>query len=114
MSQDQAKLMCYFLNLIKHQRPDVGKTCLYVENSFESKYQLLIKERENVGAKQTKNTKVFTDYSQTIDDVYTNLEYYNPTKKRIALKVFDDMIEDMNANKILISIVAKLFLRGKN
>ena len=27
------------------------------------------------------NPKVFSDYSQTIDDVYENLEDFNPTKK---------------------------------
>ena len=45
-SQDQAKLMCYLMNLIKHQRPDIGKTYLIIKNSFESYYQLLMKERK--------------------------------------------------------------------
>ena len=27
------------LNLIKHQRPDIDKTYLYVKDPFESKYQ---------------------------------------------------------------------------
>ena len=39
------------------------------------------------------------DYSQTIDDVYKNLEDYNPTKKRKALIVFDGIITDMETNK---------------
>ena len=39
------------------------------------------------------------DYSQTIDDVYENLEGYNPTKERRVLIVFDDMIADMEPNK---------------
>ena len=30
------------LNLMKHQRSDIGKTYLYVKHAFESKYQLLI------------------------------------------------------------------------
>ena len=45
-SQDQAKLMCYLMNLIKHQRSDIGKTYLNIKNSFESYYQLLMKERK--------------------------------------------------------------------
>ena len=36
---------------------------------------------------------------QTIDDVYENLEDYNPTKKRRVLIVFDDMIADIKSNK---------------
>ena len=35
------------------------------------------------------------DYSQTINDVYANLEDYNPVKERRVLIVFDDMIADM-------------------
>ena len=39
-----------------------------------------------------KNPKAFTDYSQTIDDVYENLKDYNPRKERKVLIEFDDMI----------------------
>ena len=41
---------------------------------------------------ELKNWKAFTDYSQTINDIYENLKDYNPTKKRKVLIVFDDMI----------------------
>ena len=62
------------LNLIKHQRPDIDKIYLYIKDSFELKYQLLINGREKVGIKKLKNPKEFVDYSQTNDDVYENLE----------------------------------------
>ena len=68
------------LNVIKHPRLDIDKKYLCVKDTFESKYQLLINGREKIGIKQTKNPKVFIDYSQIIDDVYENLENYNPTK----------------------------------
>ena len=87
------------LNLIKCQRPDIDKIYLYVKVAFESKYQLFINGREKVGIKTLKNPKAFIDYSQTIDDVYENLEYYNPTKKRRKLILFDDMITDVEPNK---------------
>ena len=48
---------------------------------IQSKYQLLINRRKNVGIKELKNSKPFIDYSQTINVVYENLEDYNPTKK---------------------------------
>ena len=93
------------MNLIKHERLDID---------FESKYQLLINGREEVGTENVKNPKTFVDYSQTIDDVYENLELYNPTNKRRVLMVFDDMIADMDYNGKLSSIVTKLSLRGRN
>ena len=48
---------------------------------------LLIEEKKQK-LKNKKNPKVFIDYSQTIDDVYENLEDYNPTKRRRALSCF--------------------------
>ena len=87
------------LNLIKHQQPDIDRIYLQVKDPFESKYQLLINGREKVGIENFKNLKAFIDYSQIIDDVYENLEDYNPTKKRGVLIVFDDMIADMESNK---------------
>ena len=72
-----------------------------------------INGREKVGIEILKNPKTFSDYSQTIDDVYENLEDYNPTKKRRALIVFDDMIADMKCNKKLSPVVTELFLRER-
>ena len=84
------------LNLIKHQQLDIDKIYLYVKDPFESKYQLLRK----VGIENLKNPTAFIDYYRKIDDVYENLEDYNPTKKRRVLIVFDYMIADMESNKI--------------
>ena len=70
------------------------KLVCYVKDPFESKYQLLINGREKVGIKKLKNSKAFTDYSQTVNDVNENLEDCNPTKKRKII-VFDDMIADV-------------------
>ena len=99
------------LNLIKYQRPDIDKIHLYVEDPFQSKYQLLINARKKVGTEILKNPRAFIDYSQTIDDVYEHLEDYNSTKKKRALIVFDDMIADMESKKKKSLIVTDLFLR---
>ena len=72
---------------------------------------MLINGREKAGIKILKNPKAFTDYSQTIDDVYENFEDHNLTNKMKALIIFDDMIADMESNKKLKSIVTELFLR---
>ena len=89
------------MNLIKHQRLGIDTIHLYIKDPFESKYQLLINGRVKVGIKALKNLKAFIDYSKTIDDLYENLEDYNPTKKRRMLIVFDDMIADIESNKKL-------------
>ena len=63
---------------------------------------MLINGREKVGIENLINPKAFIDYSQSIDDVYENLEDYNPTKKRRELIVFDDMKADIKSNKVLL------------
>ena len=55
---------------MKHQRLAIDKIYLYVKDPFESKHQLLINERENVGIKKLKNSKTFIDYLQKIDDFF--------------------------------------------
>ena len=74
---------------------------------------MLTNEREKVGIEILKYPKAFTDYSQTIDDVYENLEDYNPTKKRRVNIVLDDMIANMESYQKLSPFVTKLFLRGR-
>ena len=97
------------MNLITHQRPDIDDIYLYIKDLLESKYQLLINKREKVGIENLK--KALIDFSQTIDDVYKTLEYYNPKERRV-LTVFDDMIVDMKSNEKLSPIVTDLFFRG--
>ena len=80
---------------------------------LNSKYQLLFNGSKKVGIKKLKNPKAFIDYSQTIDDIYENLEDCNSRKKRKVVIVFDDVITDMEANKKLSPIVTELFLRGR-
>ena len=99
------------MNLIKHQRPDIDKIYLYVKDPFESKYKLLVNGREKVEIRKLKNPKAFTDYSQTIHDIYEDLEDYNVTKKRRVLIVYDNMIT--KPDKKLSSTVSDLFLRGR-
>ena len=48
-----------------------------------------------------------------MDDIYKNIEEYNPNKKRKILIVFDDMIADMLSNKKLNPIVTELFIRER-
>ena len=86
------------LNLINNQ-PDIDKTYLYAKDPYEAKYPFLINKREKVGLKHYDNPKVFIEYSNDMQDVYKNIEEYNPGKKRNILTVFDDMIVDIISNK---------------
>ena len=48
-----------------------------------------------------------------MDDIYKNIDKYNPNKKRKLLTVFDDRIDDMLSNIKLNPIVTEFFIRGR-
>ena len=48
-----------------------------------------------------------------MQDVYKNIDEFDPVKKRKILIVFDQMIADMINNKQLNSIVTELFIRDR-
>ena len=48
-----------------------------------------------------------------MQDVYKNIQDYNPRKNRKVLIVFDEMIPNMINNKKLNTIVTELFIRGR-
>ena len=101
------------LNLIKEQDSDslIDKIYLYAKDVNELKYQFLIKKREDVGIKYLNDPKESIEYSQCIDDVYNNIDDYNPSRKRKILIVFDDMIADIMSNKKFQAMVKELFIR---
>ena len=68
------------LNLIKEQ-DDVDKKFLYAKYLIEPKYEFFIKKRENVGIKHFEDSKAFIDCSNTVDDVYENIDGYNSSRK---------------------------------
>ena len=48
---------------------------------------------------------------QKMNDVYENIDHYNPNRKRKILIVFDDMIADIMTNKKFQLIIKELFIR---
>ena len=84
---------------------------MYPKDLNELKYQFLIKRRENVEIKHLNDSKGFIEHSNNMDDIYNNIDDYNPTRKRKVLIVFDDMIADIMANKKFHAIIKKLFIR---
>ena len=99
-------------NLINHE-PDIDKIYLYVKYPYKAKYQLLIKKRESTDLKYLSDSKAFIEYSNNMNNIYKNIEEYNPNKKWKILIVFDDMIADMLSNRKFNPIVTELFIRGR-
>ena len=79
------------LNLINNQ-PHIDKICLHAKDLYEPKYQFLINKRESIGLKHFKDPKAFIEYLNDMQDVYGNIDDYNPDRENKILIIFDDMI----------------------
>ena len=95
------------LNLIKEQ-DDIDKIYLYAKDLSKPKYEFLVKKREDVGIKYCNNPN---ECSNRMDDIYQNIDHYNPSRKRKILVLFDDMIADIMTNKKFRTIIEELFIR---
>ena len=102
-----------FLNLIQQQNNDspIDQIYLYAKDLGEPKYQLLIEGRKNTGIKNYNDPSAFIEYSNTMDDVYNNIDDYNPRRRRKMLIVFDGRIVDIMTNKRFQAIIKELFIR---
>ena len=98
------------LNLIKEQ-DDIDKIYLYAKDLSELKYGFLIKKRKDVVIKYSNDPNAFIGCSNTMDDVYDNIDDYNPSRKRKILIVFDDMIADIMTNKKFQAMIKELLIR---
>ena len=98
------------INLINEQN-DIDKIYLYARDLSKPKYEYLIKKREDAGIKHYNNPNTFIECSNTMDDVYENINDYNPIRKRIKLIVSDDMIADIMINRRFQTIIRELFIR---
>ena len=98
------------LNLI-NKREEIDKIYLNAKDLSEEKHEYLIRNRENIGIKHLNDSKAFIECSNTMNDVYENIDNYNPKRKRKILIVSDDMIADIMTNKKCQSIIKQLFIR---
>ena len=55
---------------------------MYARDLSQPKYEYLVKKRDNVGIKHVNNPNTFIECSNTMDDVYGNIDDYNPIRKR--------------------------------
>ena len=93
------------------QQDDTDKIYLCAKDLSEAKYESLIKKVEDAGIKHLNDSKAFIKCSNIIDDVYENIDDYNPTRKSTNLDVFDDIIADIVSNKKFQAVVKELFIR---
>ena len=98
------------LNLINEQY-DIDKIYLYAKDLSKPKYEYLIKKPENAGIRHLNDPNAFIKCFNKMDDVYENINDYNPSRKKIMLIVFDDMIPDVMSNKKFRIIIKELFIR---
>ena len=68
-------------NLINEQ-DDIDKIYLYAKDLSEPKYEFLIKRRKDAGIKHLNDLNAFIECSNTMDDVYDNIDDYNPDSKK--------------------------------
>ena len=92
------------LNLIKEQ-DDIDKIYLYAKDFNESKYEFLIKKLEDVGTKHLNDSNAFIECSDTMDDIFENIDDYNPNRQRKTPIVSNDMIADIMTNKKFQAII---------
>ena len=89
------------LNLIQRQDNDnlIDKIYLYAKDLSEPNNHFLIKKSEDAGIKNLDDPSAFIEYSDTMDNVYNNINDYNTKRKRKISIVFDDMIADIMTTK---------------
>ena len=80
------------INLIKEQ-DDIDKIYLYAKDLSESKYEYLIKKHEDGRIKYCNDPNAFIECSNTMENVYQNIDDYNPSRKRKISTVLDDHYE---------------------
>ena len=98
------------LNLINKQ-DDIDKIYLYAKDLNKPKYEYLIKKRENAGINHLNDSNAFIECFNMMNDVYENINDYNPCRERKILVFFDDMVADIMDNKKFQAIIKELFIR---
>ena len=107
---DRTNTLLHLIQNLNKTTP-VDKIYLYVKDLSEPKYEFLINDRKNTGIKHFNNPTAFIEYSNDMNDVFTNIDDYNKQRKRKVLIIFDDMIADIMSSKNFKAIIKELFIR---
>ena len=101
----------YLLNSIQRDNNITDKFYLYAKDLEEPKYKLLIDKREKAGINLNNDLNAFIEYSNSMDDILSDIEDYNKKRKRKVLIMFDDMISHVMSDKKAQQILKDLFIR---
>ena len=71
----------------------------------------MIKKRQDAGIKHLIDSNASIECSNTMDDVYENIDDYNTKRKGKILIVFEDMTADNKINKKIQAVVKEQFIR---
>ena len=91
----------YLLNSIQKGNNIIDKIYLYAKDLEEPKYQLLINKREKAGINFNNDPTTFIEHSNSMDDIFSEIEDYNKKRKRKILIIFDDVITHFMTDKKL-------------
>ena len=75
----------YLLNSIQRDNNIIDKIYLYAKNLEEPKYQLLINKREKAGINFNNDPNAFIEYSNSMNDILSNIEDYKKKRKEKSL-----------------------------
>ena len=74
---------------------------------------MVINKRESTRFMNFNYIKSFIEYSNNMNDIYKNIDEYNPDEKQKILIMFDDMITDIFSNNKLNPTKTELFIKGR-
>ena len=77
----------------------IDKLYFYIKDLDDPKYKFLLEKRKQAGIKNLNGHNAFIEYWKCMDNVYDNIDDYNPKRKRNVLIVFDGKIADIMTNK---------------
>ena len=72
---------------------------------------MLIDKREKAGINFNNDPTAFIEYSDSVDDILSNIEDYNKKRRSKVLIIFDDMISHVMADKKAQQILKDFFIR---
>ena len=101
----------YLLCLIQKHNNVIDKIYLYAKDLEEPKYKLLIDKREKVGINFNNDLYAFIEFSNSMDDILSNIENYNKKRKRKIHMIFDDIISHVKSERRAQQILTDLFIR---
>ena len=101
----------YLLCSLQKNNNIVDKIWVYAKDLEDPKYKLLINKREQAGVNFNNDLTAFIEHSNTMDDIYDDIEDYNKKRKRKVLIVFHDMISHVMSDKKAQPVLKELFIR---